>query len=275
MLIKVEVLSEQGEMLELFLQDSDGDFLVKGIDGLDPTKANIISSPFALEDGEEYQGSRGEVRNVLMRLGYADRVGRSVQARRNLLYRFFMPKAKVTLRFHILDFPVVELVGYVESMDAAIFTKEPEVVVSILCLDSAFVDPNLKTYTDIGNPSVVKPIVYNGTVATGFRFKVTAPKPLSWIRLEQTFPNRPGLTFMIQNKALLAGESFELTTTSGEKKLLFKKGTNVTSALGAVVPNSDWLKLYPGQNNIQMFYNGTGTAPVPFTIEYLEKYGGL
>ena len=99
MLTAVEAFTPQGENLFLPLQDSSGGYVVQDIDGLDPVNAQIVSSKFARLEGEQYQSSYREKRNILISLGLEPDYGAalSVSQLRSRLYDFFMPKSPVRL----------------------------------------------------------------------------------------------------------------------------------------------------------------------------------
>src|SRR5438128_1459277 len=51
----VQIFSSKGETLTLMLADISQGYTIRSIDGLDPVKANVVSSSFANQDGEQYQ----------------------------------------------------------------------------------------------------------------------------------------------------------------------------------------------------------------------------
>src|SRR5687768_8673183 len=96
MLNKVEARTDLGAMLSLPFDDISSGYLVQSIEGLDPVPANIVSTSFARLDGEQYQSSRREKRNPILRLGLEpDYTTQTVRELRNNLYRWFMPGKNV------------------------------------------------------------------------------------------------------------------------------------------------------------------------------------
>ena len=70
MLLKtLKVTNSRGFTLDLPLEDISGGFIVKGIEGLGPVKATLVSSSFANMDGEQYHSSRRKARNLIVKLG--------------------------------------------------------------------------------------------------------------------------------------------------------------------------------------------------------------
>ena len=60
LLSEVTVVNSRGLQLNLPLSDISGGIVVRNIDGLDPTKATLVSSGFANQNGEQYHSSRRE-----------------------------------------------------------------------------------------------------------------------------------------------------------------------------------------------------------------------
>lgn len=274
MLTKVEVYTEQGMMLSLPLGDSDSGYLVKSIDGLDPNKATLVSSGFALLDGEQYQNSHGDKRNIIMNLGYDTNVSTSVRERRNNLYGYMMPKSPVTLVFYISDFPVVEIKGRVESFDGPMFTQDPEATISIVCFDPAFYSQDplvVDASTTSDTEADAESIPYQGTVETGFVFSMLVDRDLQSFTIAHSFANGLGETLDFAYD-LDSGDELEINTIAGSKSVYLTRDGNRSSILWAVTPDSDWITLYPGANSFQVLAEG---APVAYSLEYREKFGGL
>lgn len=275
MLEKVEVRTEQGLLLTLPLQDISEGYSIQSIDGLDPVKATLVSSAFANMDGEQYQSSRREKRNMILALGlepnYA--VG-TVQELRKRLYGFFMPKSRVQFRFFHTDEPPVEIWGTVESMDSDKFTKEPVAVISVLCFNPDFYNPTPVVVPGNTTSSTSETThIYPGTVETGILFKIMVNRPL----LEFTIYHRPpddtlrSLTFSTA-ASLVAGDVVSISTSPGNKYVTLTRSGVDSAFLYGVSPQSNWITLFPGSNKLRVYAEG---AAIPYTIEYTTKYGGL
>lgn len=273
MLTMVEARTVRGETLSLPLEDASGGYVVKGIEGLDPVKATIVSSPFAQLDGTHYQASRRENRNIVLKLGLEpDFVDTTVQGLRRNLYQFFMPKSYVNLRFYIDGVYFADISGRVESCEAPLFSKYPEMDVSILCFDPNFVAATSVVVpgSTVANTTEVV-VAYPGSVETGVLFRMNVNRVLS----EFMIYNRPlGGDYQSMQFAapLQAGDILEISTVSGAKRATLNRGGSESSILYGVSPTSSWINLFPGDNRFRVYAEG---APVPYTIEYVAKYGGL
>lgn len=276
MLTKVEVLTEQGVLLTLPLQDISQGYSVQDIDGLDPTKATIVSSAFAQMDGEQYQSSRREKRNIILTLGYEpDYAVGTVQDLRKKLYSFFMPKQRVLLRFFQTGEPVVQIYGRVESLTSPKFLKEPTAVISLICFDPDFYNPTPTIIAGNTTASTVEQThIYDGSVETGILFKLLVNRNDV---TEFSIYHRPPDDSLRQLDFSVAipfqsGDILSISTIPGNKYATLTRGGVDTSLLYGISPQSNWISFFPGTNKYRIYAEGAG---VPFTIEYTPKFGGL
>lgn len=275
MLEKVEVLTEQGVLLSLPLQDISQGFSVQGIDGLDPVKATIVSSAFAQMDGEQYQSARREKRNIILTLGYEpDFATGTVQDLRKKLYTFFMPKARVLLRFFQTGEPVVQIYGRVESFASPKFSKEPQANISILCFDPDFYNPAPVLLSGNTTSSTVETThIYPGSVETGILFRLLVDRPITEFSIYHRPPDDSlrQLDFSIATP-LAPLDVLSISTIPGNKYATLTRGGVDTSLLYGVSPQSNWINFFPGTNKLRIYSEGVG---IPYQIEYTTKYGGL
>lgn len=272
-----DVQSPQGELLVLSLDEPSEGIIVREIEGLDPVKATVTSTSFAQLDGTMLQSVKREERNIKIRLGVEpDLDTGSVRDIRSRLYRFFMPKAEVKLRFYV-DNEAYWIEGVVEDFPFPLFTDDPEGNASIICNDPNFFNPIARIVDGTTTSSTDEyKISYKGSIETGIKFTLTPDRDVDAFTIYHRRPNSElrQLEFaMSESDPLSAGTVLTLTTQPGAKGVttLDTLGTE-RSPLYAVSPTSDWTQLQPGDNYIRVYANG---APVPFRIEYTDKHGGL
>lgn len=275
MLTKVNLVDQFGTTLSLPLQDNTNGYTVKNIEGLDPVNATIVSSPFAQLDGSQSQGARRENRNIVLTIGLEPYSGGdTVKELRTALYNWLMPKSFVTMTFFDdgAITPGYTITGQVESFEAALFSKDPEVVASIICFDPAFeaFEPTAITglttvtdtaglYTTIDNP---------GSIEVGYLLTLSANRVAS--AGFTVYNYRPGVTeTQLEVKAALANLDVVYLSTRERDKSVLK---NTSSVLYSVPASSKWVMLYPGTNYIRVVCAG---AAIPYRIDYTAKYGGL
>lgn len=273
MLNKVEIRTSQGDLLSLPLGDISNGFVVKDIQGLDPAKATIVTSSFAGMDGSQYHHSRVEMRNILMKLGFLpDYSTTSVRDLRLQAYKFFMPKSEISLRFYMDDDLIVDAIGRVETSETLLFTREPEINISILCFDPNFVDPTPIVVTGSTVSTSTETLLhYAGSVETGILFELDVNRTLT----QFTFYHRPPdgtLRTLDVAAALVSGDVVKINTVPGSKSATLTHSSTDSSMLYAVTPQSNWIQLVPGDNYIRIYATG---AAIPYSITYDNRYGGL
>jgi hypothetical protein len=272
MLYKVEIRNSQGNTLVLPLGDYSNGYLVKPIDGLDPVKANIVSTSFAGMDGEQHQASRREARDIIMKLGLKMGPAGTVSSLRSKLMSFFMPKSVVRLTFSREDGPDVDIYGVVETFKCPQFVKEPEATISIHCAKPDFYVPHIygsANYTTAGSDEHF--IQYDGSVETGFEFRMTIDRAISQFTIFQRSAEE-SINRLVFAEPLLAGDVLTISTVSGDKRATINRAGTDISVLYGISPDSTWLNLFPGPNYIRVYAEG---AAIPYTITYTSKVGGL
>lgn len=275
MLTKVEVRTSQGGLLSLPLEDIISGLIVENIDGLDPVKATLVSSSFAGLDGEQYQSARRETRNIKIRVALEpDYSTESVQDLRRRVYSYFMPKSEVSLRFYMTNAPAtVDIVGRVESCETALFSQEPAIDISIICYDPDFFDPTVVTLSGNTVSTATETLVdYKGSVESGIRFTLNVNRTLSAFTIYHRLPNDE-LRILDFAASLLSGDLVQISTIVGDKGATLTRSGTTSSILYAISPQSNWTEFAPGGDNFIQVY-ATGAA-IPYSIDYINKYGGL
>lgn len=273
MLNLVEVRTDRGLLLSLPLGDQNEGFLVQSIEGLDPVDAVLTYSSMANEDDEQEQSSKRVKRNIIMKLGYEpDYVNDSVKKLRDRLYVFFMPKSQVRLRFYSDDMPTVEIRGRVERMNAPLFTKEPDATISITCAKSGFVGlDSLVVNGNTTESTTETTVVYDGSIETGGLLRLMVNRSIDTFTIYNRLPDNS-----VQSQEfvapLLAGDILEINSVSLNKSVRVTRGGTTSSVLFGISPYSEWLNLYPGVNQIRV---ATAGADIPWSFQYVNKYGGL
>ena len=266
-------LSEDGRAETDFLQ-------IRNIDGLDPVKASVNTSPLGSIDGTQYVGSSVADRNIVLTLHpNPDYNVWGPEDIRKLLYEYFIPKSQIRMVFTSDDdTPDVEIYGIVEDVQGSMFGKDPELIVSIICPDPYFtaVDPVVwtgKTHLDGTTPIIMD---YDANIETGLYLKVTfaAGQPAPATTAVQI--GNPMLTYFAVSAVISATAFFEMSSVPGSKYI---QGTNLSTAvIGNLLGNitahggSLWPILKPGKNNVSII---TNVGAHDYTLSYLRRYGGL
>lgn len=273
MLSIIEVRNVQGSLLTLPLSDISDGIVLADVGGMDPVKATVVSSSFALQDGTQYHSAKRGERNLTFQLDLEpDYVTQTVYDLRQRLYDYFMTKSQVTLTFIMSNGLEVDISGRVEDCSSPPFTKEPKMNVSILCFDPDFV--NMTPIVFSGNSTALTTesnIAYGGSSEAGFVFVLNVNRSLS----EFTFYHRPPdgtIRSMEFAGSLLSGDVLTISTIPGSKYATLNRSGSVTSVVNNISPQSSWTELFKGDNHIRVYAEG---AAIPYTITYNTRYGGL
>lgn len=271
----VEVSTDQGATLVLPLEDNSEGLTVKGIEGLDPVKANLVSSSYAQVDGAQYQTSRRETRNIILTLGLGlNSTTGTVRDLRRKLYSFFMPKTQVRLRFMFEGAPIVIIYARIETFESPLFTQEPEATISLLCFDPDFQEelPTLITATTTDVTDMTEyPVVYSGTVETGILLTMFPDRTMTDFSLYHRSSDDQ-LNVLDFAASLLSGDILQINTNSGEKGAQLVRDNTSSSLLYGIPSTSNWINLFPGTNYLRVTAGGVA---VPYTIQYTNRHGGL
>lgn len=272
MLSKVEARTPQGSLLTFLLDDPSNGFVVKDIDGLDPVKANLVSSSFALIDGEQYHSGRREARNIIIKLDLKpDYVTTSARGLRDILYDYFSPKSEVALRLYDGDL-VVNISGRVETCECPIFTQEPSADISIVCFSPDFVENETEEFSGNSTSGTTETTVtYVGNVDVGFEFTLNVNRTLGEFTIYHRKPDG-SLVQLDVEASLVSGDTVKIDTITGEKAATLIRSGVESSLLYAVSPQSTWTQLTKGDNTFRVYATG---AAIPYTVDYINRYEGL
>jgi Phage tail protein len=273
LLTQVEVRNSAGTVLTLPIGQSFGGYFLKGITGLDPVKATIVTSSYADRDGAEYESARRDIRNPVLSIGFdPDWVTQTPKTLRDNLYNWFMTKSQVELRFYEDSGLVVTIVGRVESNSAPRFTSDPDSTISVICPIPDFqgMTNNLISGTSVAT-GVESALTYVGTSETGFVLDVNVNRAISGFSMYARGVD--GAQYELDFSAsLVAGDIVEISTVIGNKYATLTRAGVQSSLLYGISPSSPWLTLQPGINNLRLLIPG---AAIPYTIAYTDKYGAL
>lgn len=280
MLTEVKAYSSWRSAPSLLL-DADGrpetDLIqIRNIDGLDPVKASVSTSPRGYVDGVTYTGSDIPARNIVLTIHpNPDWRLWTFESLRRLIYQYFMPKRPVRLVFYSDDIGPVEISGIVEGVTVNQFSKDPEMQVSIICPDPYFtaVDPTVITGQTVraGGATVVVP--YAGTVESGVVVKVTytsGTNPTS-IGIQLNDPSLGYFNVVAGVNNTLYFEMSSIPMAKFVQNIDLNTGV-INNLLSDVEDGSTWLVLEPGDNQFSVV---TDQGVQDWELTFYERFGGL
>lgn len=275
MLNSIDVLNDRGETLTLPILEVIGGYLVKLVDGLDPTKATLSTSSFAQLDGVKFHSSRTEPRSIQIQVYLLpDYVTESTQSLRRNLYRYLMPETRVKLTFNFVEGAgaPISIEGVVEDANTSLFSEEPMMAFDIFCEDPDFIDEALVIVNGKSNASGVvgSPIVvdYQGTTEAGYELVIKASRTLSGFDLIHTVGlSTEKLTY---SGTVTAGDDVFITTFPGFRTVSVSSTSG--SVMHQIAPFSVWPQLKQGLNTVEIVTPGSA---VNTELYYRTRYGGI
>ena len=135
MIKSITVTNYVGDSIELELTRPDkSGFIIKSVTGLGPTKASVKMSKNAASDGEVYNSSTLDKRNIVFEFEFMDSRTETIEDARLKSYKYFPINTNVELLIKT-DKREVTTVGLVESNEPNIFSRNEGCTISILCPD--------------------------------------------------------------------------------------------------------------------------------------------
>lgn len=307
MIKSITVTNYLGESIKLDLARPDkSGFVVKAVTGLGPGKATINTTDVITNDGGLFNSARMTSRNIVISLEYFWRDKTSIEDTRQLSYKYFPLKKKLTLLIET-DNRLAEIEGYVETNDPNIFSNAEGSDISIICPDPYFRSREVKTTVFRGlealfefpfsNESTTEPllemgsiisrpdrvITYNGDIETGITIRMHAIGPVNNITIynlttrEVMRINTSPIQAYVPGSGsagLVEGDDVVICTEKGKKSITLYRGGETINILGCLDKDVDWFQLTQG-NNVFTYLAEDGGSNLEFSIENNTLYEGV
>lgn len=273
MLTKVDVINRRGNVLTLSVEESDEPYQINDIGGLGPVKATLVSSSYAGSDGEVMQSARRGPRNITIKLDLdPDFINHDYTSLRQGLYPFFETKAQITLRFYSSTGLILDIVGTVEDCDTSFFSQNPAIDVSVMCFKPDFIDTRTITIegTTVEDTESI-PINYPGTIPTGTVITINPNRIVTDFTIYSVDQGGNILQLDFEGN-LIAGDELIINSRQGSKGITLIRSGITSSYLYGRSSQSNWIELTEGVNNFRITSSGD---PIPYTVQYIARYGGL
>lgn len=176
--------------------------------------------------------------------------GESYSGLRDNLYKMISSSRRGTVEVQFKDgnTVVAVLTGFVIKFEAALFDKEPGVLLVLKCLDPQLKAPD-RVSVDVAalDPSLT---VINDPMSTaphGFTFVATFAQARSGFKIHN--PADTTWSFeIIPSGGFLAGDALHFSSESKNKELYLVRGGVTTHLADKITPGSMWPILFPGDN---------------------------
>lgn len=292
MLQNIDLIA-RGETLPLPLTNSlNSEFQVVDITGLGPVKADLSTFNKGDDLGVSVLGSTKAARNIVIsfRLNPKYNLGYDVEYLRALLYEYIIPGQQISLQFtNDQLYEVVKADGWVESIEPELFTKEPQVAVSILCPDPYFRSVNEGTYSTNINTSanaITEPFNIWGVTNTGFRVVIQKQSAgAAYTGTIDFWTQYPDNATKMSIASVTIGDDHELhiSTEPGNRYIKRKvKSTGVWTNMLNLLPAAPiWPTLlsappnYVGSGPNAWRIHAQSAGAITSTIFWRSRYGGL
>jgi hypothetical protein len=272
-LTRVDVTNRRGGVLTLMTEEDEGGYQVADIDGLDPVKATLVSTSYVGTDGEQFQSAKRGARNIKITLDLdPDFNPKTYTDLRRDLYAWFMPKTQVTLRFFLESGIFLDIIGIVEEMSSPLFEDDPTVAISLMCYQPDFIDAQMVSvdHQSVDDDTNIE-IDYPGSVESGTVITLNVNHTVPEFTIYNM--DESGALYQLDfTGPLLNGDVLVVSSLQGNKGITLTRDSVTSSFLFGRSAQSSWIQFVEGLNQFRVYAEGD---PIPYTLEYLVRYGGL
>lgn len=293
-MFELSLENKKGERITLTNRETK--YQVVSIEGLNPPNAIISSSSVVGMDGEKFQSSKLETRNIVITV----RINGNVVENRNTLYKYAKTKqyCKIYYKNEMHD---VFAEGYVDTNECSLFTNDQTMQISIICHDP-YLQSVYEIFSDIskilglftfpfafGAEGIVEDTTTDEAIEFGeydsdrvvniinegadtgliISFNVSGGEvenPIFYDVLTREFF---GL-----NISLFNGDAVEINTNRGQKSATLTRNAVRTNIINNIVANSTWLQLREG-DNVYTYSADEGAERIFVHFTHRTRYEGV
>lgn len=306
MIKSITVTNYLGDSIKLILGEPErSGFLIKSITGLGPAKANVNTTNISTNDGTLYNSARLDQRNIVMDLVFVESINReSIEDVRQKSYKYFPIKKNLELLIET-DNRLLKTVGYVESNEPNIFSKQEGTQISIICPDPYFYSAkgtgdNVTEFYSIepmfefpfSNESLTEPmltfgeihiktsgvVIYEGDSEIGITIDIHAIGPASNITIynldtRETMIIDTAKIATLTGNGIMARDDIIINTSRGNKGITLLREGKTYNILNCLNKNTAWFTLTKGDNSFA-FTADEGVMNLQFKITNKVIYEG-
>lgn len=249
--------------LQVFGLRPSNQWILKDADGIGPPEVNVFLS------GGQYQGRKAVSRQIVLKVGLNPNhaIGQTAAAMRNTLYGLLTPGPtdSITVRFMNGPNVVVDAVGYIKNIEVVPFSKDPEVQITVDCLEPYLTAPGYVEQT-ITSGDEEFTIENEGSVTTGFYIEVTFNASVAaWTLYSEQAGSGPRMRF---DYAFLSGDKLKINTRSGQRYVKRTRSGTTIWLIKAMSSDSHWFELHPGENTFWTTFTGISEIEFHHTPQY-------
>lgn len=286
-MFSLKVENTRGGIFEL--TNDEKNFQVTNIEGLTPPKATINTSNFANGDGSDFNSSKIPNREIVITVY----INGDVQTNRLTLYKYFRSKNWCKI-YYKDDQRDVYIEGYVQTMEAPIFTQKQVAQISILCPDPYFKDVEtivqsiskaLKKFTFPFSININEPIPFSefelekvtnvineSESETGFIINVSFMGKVDKLEIRNV---DTGENFIIDYN-FIANDKLVINCNRGSKSAILTRDATEYNLIPYVRSGSIFFQLGVGDNNFSFLADeGVSDMSVDIQFYYYKVYLGV
>lgn len=242
--------------LPLVGAQSNSPYLIKDAEGLGPSEVDVHIKRTINRGGiPQAIRPRNKEIGLLIKLNPTYSLNQTPAILREEIYKLLAPvmSQPVQVKLMLGADVVCEIEGFVSRVVPNPFSKDPEVQITIPCLQPYFSSPtpvNMETEGWVPGPAAYEYVLptVRGTAPTPFAIFVTFPSTIYTFRMHHDgFPNNAFSVPMQMN----AGTSLAIGGIPGQKFVRQDIPTQSSvDMIGQLASDSTWLELYPGYNKL-------------------------
>lgn len=242
---------------------STNKFVLKSADGLGPPEIDNF-----LVNGI-YNGRQAQDRQVIIRVGLAPNyaISETPSSLRTMLYGLLTSGPDDSILLQLMNGPTVmmQTKGYVSKVEPVIYTKDPEVQITIDCEGPYLKAPALTTLVPTTKDTFAVDSPF-GTDTFGFYYELTfTANVTNWI----LYTGGPGAGAKMElDYAFLSGDKLMVDTRKGQRSIKRTRAGATTNLIYTLSSDSIWVELHPGTNNFWTSSTAFDWGKVVFTPQY-------
>ena len=259
---------------------------VTNVTGLNPPPAVISTSVIPNFDGERFNASRLDKRNIVISFV----INGDVERNRTKLYTTIFPKRYIKV-YYKTPLKNVYIEGYVESFECDNFSQKCVGQISIICPKPYFMAAEASTVTfnsvvdlftfpfslpkegiaisEMINTQTNSVINY-GSVETGIEIEIEARHNV----VDPSIMNLSTGETMTIRQELNCGDRILIGTNQGNKYVKLDCNCVESNLINSMTEDSKWIRLIPGENRFS-YSAAYGVENIDLTIKHRDLFGGV
>jgi hypothetical protein len=250
----VSILSEEVEAIRFDLRSTTAksQYIIRNIAGLDADEIIPKFYGFSKDGTKRFYDFKLRQRELVLRIVMNPnyRLGETNSDIRDNVYRAISATRSglLDLDFHSGGSTVARISGHITKFEAAYFSNEPELQITIQCNDPVFrgITPVILGPSDIpdANPIIIADDI--STAPHGFSMKVSITGTLADFTIQDKAADPEWDFKIIPATSFLSGDDLYFSSEFNDRYLYMIRSGVTTHLLDRIEPTSVWPTIFPG-----------------------------